>query len=143
MAESITITDTVALDAAELDYSFVRSSGPGGQNVNKVATAAQLRFDVTNSRSLPEGIKSRLRRLAGSRMTLDGVLVIFADTHRSQNRNREEALARFIDLIRRAATPPTPRKPTRPTLASKRRRLEAKSRRSEIKNQRRNLSSLD
>ncbi|WP_245958427.1 alternative ribosome rescue aminoacyl-tRNA hydrolase ArfB [Pelagibacterium sediminicola] len=137
MAESIPITDRIVLDADEIVFSFVRSSGPGGQNVNKVATAAQLRFDVENSPSLPNGIKPRLKRLAGSRMTADGVLIIFADRHRSQNRNREDAIARLADLIRAAAIPPRPRKPTRPTLASKTRRLEAKTRRGAVKSQRR------
>jgi ribosome-associated protein len=143
VTSEIPITDSISLDPAELDFSFVRSSGPGGQNVNKVATAAQLRFDVENSPSLPAGIKPRLKRLAGSRMTTEGVLVIFADTHRSQNRNREEAVDRLVQLIRAAATPPKPRRPTRPTLASKKRRLDAKSRRSEIKSHRRTRPTID
>ncbi len=139
----IPITDRIALDESELDFSFVRSSGPGGQNVNKVATAAQLRFDVENSPSLPDGIKPRLKRLAGSRMTTDGVLIIFADTHRSQSRNREEAITRLVDLIRAAATPPKPRRPTRPTLASRIRRQESKARRSAVKAQRRTRPPME
>jgi len=129
----IPVTNSITLDEREIQESFVRASGPGGQNVNKLATAVQLRFDVERSPALPEGVHARLKTLAGRRLTQDGVLVITAQRHRTQERNRQDALERLIDLIRRAATPPVPRRPTRPTLASKRRRLEAKSRRAGIK----------
>ncbi len=129
----IQVTNTIALDEAELQETFIRASGPGGQNVNKVASAVQLRFDVRQSPSLPEDVKMRLERLAGRRLTQDGVLVITAQRFRAQERNREDALARLVELIRQATERPKPRRPTRPTLASKRRRLEDKGRRSEIK----------
>jgi ribosome-associated protein len=129
----IVVTDDIVLDEREIEESFVRSSGPGGQNVNKVASAVQLRFDVRNSRSLPDDVAVRLMKLAGSRMTQDGVLVIIAQRFRSQDQNRQDALDRLIELIRRAAVRPTPRRKTRPTLASKQRRLESKGRRSRIK----------
>jgi len=129
----IPVTNSITLDEREIQESFVRASGPGGQNVNKLATAVQLRFDVERSPALPEGVRARLKKLAGRRLTQDGVLLITAQRHRTQERNRQDALERLIDLIRRAATPPVPRRPTRPTLASKRRRLEAKSRRAGIK----------
>jgi ribosome-associated protein len=129
----IPVTNSITLDEREIQESFVRASGPGGQNVNKLATAVQLRFDVERSPALPEGVRARLKTLAGRRLTQDGVLVITAQRHRTQERNRQDALERLIDLIRRAATPPVPRRPTRPTLASKCRRLEAKSRRAGIK----------
>src|SRR5947199_6188293 len=108
----IRITDTISLDDSEIEESFVRSSRPGGQNVNKLATAVQLRFDVRRSPSLPERVRERLERLAGRRLTGDGVLVITAQRHRTQERNREDALERLLDLIRRAAEPPPP--PRRP-----------------------------
>lgn len=129
----IEVTATIAIDENEIAESFIRASGPGGQNVNKVATAVQVRFDVRNSPSLPEPVRHRLARLAGSRMTLDGVLIITAEAYRSQEANRRDAVERLVALIRQAATPPTPRRPTRPTHASKRRRLEAKARRAGIK----------
>ena len=127
------ITDEVTIADWELSESFIRSSGPGGQNVNKVSTAVELRFDVARSPSLPEPVRERLMRLAGRRLTQDGVLVLFARAHRSQVRNREAALEALLDLIRRAAVPPVPRRATRPTLASKKRRLEAKTRRGAVK----------
>jgi len=133
----IRITPAIAIREDEIAESFLRASGPGGQNVNKVETAVQLRFDVANSPSLTADVKRRLERLAGSRLTREGVVVITAQRHRTRERNRADALERLIALIRRAAVPPKPRRPTRPTLASKRRRLEQKKRRGGIKGLRR------
>ena len=129
----IPVTDDIVLDEREIEESFVRASGPGGQNVNKVASAVQLRFDVAGSPSLPEPVKARLRTLAGKRLTQDGVIVITAQRFRSQEQNRQDALDRLVELIRRAAVRPTPRRKTKPTLASKQRRLESKIRRSRVK----------
>ncbi len=125
------------LDDSEIEESFVRASGPGGQNVNKVSSAVQLRFDLSGSRSLPVDLRERLARLAGRRLTRDGVIVIIAQRHRTQERNRQDALDRLVTLIRRAAVPPTPRRPTKPSRAAKERRLEAKARRAAIKEKRR------
>jgi ribosome-associated protein len=125
------------LDDGEIQESFVRASGPGGQNVNKVSSAVQLRFDLSGSRSLPEDVRERLARLAGHRLTRDGVIVIIAQRYRTQERNRQDALERLIALIRRAAAPPTPRRPTKPSRAAKKRRLEAKARRATTKERRR------
>ncbi|HEX6981061.1 MAG TPA: alternative ribosome rescue aminoacyl-tRNA hydrolase ArfB [Alphaproteobacteria bacterium] len=139
----IRITERIAIDEREIAERFIRASGPGGQNVNKLATAVQLRFDVRGSRSLPADMRTRVERLAGRRLTQDGVLVITAQRHRTQERNREEALARLVDLLRRAAIPPTPRRATKPTAASKRRRRNEKSRRAAIKALRRAHPTLD
>jgi ribosome-associated protein len=139
----IPVTPFISIDEDELSETFIRGSGPGGQNVNKVATAVQLRFDVRNSLSLPDDVKARLAGLAGRRLTLDGVLVIMANRHRTQERNREDARARLVELIRQATERPKPRRPTRPTLGSKKRRLEAKSQRSEVKRNRGSKPGLD
>jgi ribosome-associated protein len=128
----IRITDSLALDPASLSFSYMRASGPGGQNVNKVSTAAELRYDVANA-PLPEDMKARLRVLAGRQLTLEGVLVIQAQEHRSQERNRETAIAKLVSLLRRAAHRPKRRIATRPTKASKTRRLESKTKRSTTK----------
>src|SRR4249919_3664192 len=133
----IRINDTISIDEGEISESFIRASGPGGQNVNKLATAVQLRFDVRHSPSLPHEVRARLERLAGKRLTRDGVLVITAQRHRTQERNREDALARLVDLIQRATVPPVPRRPTKPSKAEKRRRLEGKVRRGVTKRLRR------
>jgi ribosome-associated protein len=133
----IAITADLALDESEISETFIRASGPGGQNVNKVASAAQLRFDVEASPSLPEGVKARLARLAGKRLTQDGVIVITAKTFRSQDRNREDARDRLVALIRRAAEPPKPRRKTRPSAAQREARLAAKARRGAVKQRRR------
>ena len=133
----IRITPGIAIDEHEIEESFVRASGPGGQNVNKLATAVQLRFNVRGSPSLPGDVRERLEHLAGSRLTRDGYLVIIAQRHRMQGRNREDALERLIDLIRRAAVAPRVRRPTRPTKASRQRRVEAKKHRAGLKQMRR------
>jgi len=129
----IPITATISLDEAELKELFIRSPGPGGQKVNKVATAVQLRLDVGHSRSLPPSVKRRLIRLAGRRVSNEGVLTIEAHRFRARERNREDAMERLIELIRRAAHQPKLRKKTRPTRASQERRLESKRRRAHAK----------
>jgi ribosome-associated protein len=129
----ISVSLTIAIDEREIEENFIRSSGPGGQNVNKLATAVQLRFDVRHSPSLPDGVRERLERLAGKRLTRDGVLIITAQRHRTQERNRQDALDRLLELIREAAIVPVRRRPTRPTMGSRQRRLEGKRRRSTIK----------
>ena len=132
----IPIGDGLALDERDLEESFIRASGPGGQNVNKVASAVQLRFDLRQSRSLPEPVRIRLETLAGRRVSQEGVLVITAQRFRSQERNRQDALDRLVALIRRAAEPPRPRRPTRPSAASRERRLADKAQRARRKAQR-------
>jgi ribosome-associated protein len=132
----IRITDTISIDESELSETFVRSSGPGGQNVNKVSSAVQLRFDVRHSPSLPNDVALRLMRLAGKRLTKEGVIVIIAQAQRDQTRNRAEARERLFALIRQAAVKPKPRRPTKVPKAQKRARLEGKKRRAEIKRHR-------
>ena len=136
----IEVTPHISLDESELEFRSARASGPGGQHVNKSETAIELRFDVRRSPSLPNDVANRLMRLAGSRMTADGVLVIFAQSHRSGLANREDAQARLVELIVKAAEKPKPRKKTKPTKASKERRLEGKSKRSGVKSARGRVS---
>ena len=130
----IPVTRGIAISDDELSEEFVRASGPGGQNVNKVSSAVQLRFDVRRSPNLPDAVKARLERLAGHRLTLDGVIIIAAQRFRMRERNREDALERLLALIREAAVPPPPpRRKTKPTLGSKTRRLDGKTRRAAVK----------
>jgi ribosome-associated protein len=139
----IRVTGHIEIDEREIDEQFVRASGPGGQNVNKLSTAVQLRFDVRHSPSLPADVRTRLERLAGSRLSQDGVLIIIAQRHRTQGRNRQDALDRLLDLIRRAAIAPIKRRPTRPTAGSRERRIEGKKRRAGVKKLRQAKPSFD
>lgn len=136
----IQITPTIAIKEDELHFAFIRSSGPGGQNVNKVSTAVQLRFDAAHSLSLPDDTRQRLIRLAGRRMTEGGFLIIDARRFRSQEKNREDALGRLVTLIRKATEKPKPRRETKPSLSVKKRRLDTKHQRSEVKRLRKSVS---
>ena len=130
----IPINDHIAIDEDELVLKAVRASGPGGQHVNKTSTAVELRFDVWNSPTLPEGVKARVKGIAGRRMNLEGVIVLQAEQHRSQERNRIDAIERLVEILKKAAEPPPPpRKKTRPTYASKLRRLDGKTKRGDVK----------
>ena len=132
----IQVTERIAIGENELDESFIRASGPGGQNVNKVSSAVQLRFNARTSRSLPNDVSIRLQRLAGNRLTNEGVIVITASRHRSQDQNRDEARERLSAMIREAANPPPPRRATKPTKASRKRRVDSKVKRGHIKKMR-------
>ncbi|MBT4750822.1 MAG: aminoacyl-tRNA hydrolase [Rhodospirillaceae bacterium] len=139
----IEITETIAIAESEIEEHFIRSPGPGGQNVNKVETAVQLRFDAAGSPALAPEVLRRLRTLAGQRMTLNGVIIISASRYRSQERNRQDARERLIDLIRQAATPPKMRKATRPSHAAKRKRMDTKRQRALTKKTRGRVRDSD
>jgi ribosome-associated protein len=138
----IRVSRSIAIDDSEIVLEFIRSSGPGGQNVNKVATAVRLRFDVRRSRSLPPDVRERLLRIAGKRISADGILTIRAQRHRTQEANRRDAVGRLVELVRRAGEKPRPRRKTKPTAASKSRRLETKRLRSRTKGARRSVHDV-
>src|SRR5712692_403574 len=139
----IRIDERISIDDSELKERFIRASGPGGQNVNKLASAVQLRFDARGSPNLPDDVRARLERLAGRRLTRQGVIVITAQRHRTQERNRQDALDRLIELIERAAVAPVPRRKTKPTRGARERRLESKKRRGSIKGLRQGKPGLE
>jgi ribosome-associated protein len=139
----IRIDERISIEERELEERFIRASGPGGQNVNKLASAVQLRFDVRGSPNLPDDVRSRLERIAGRRLTRQGVLVISAQRHRTQERNRQDALGRLIELIRRAAVAPLPRRATKPSAGARERRLQSKKRRGSVKDLRQTKPELE
>lgn len=139
----IRIDERISIEERELEERFIRASGPGGQNVNKLASAVQLRFDVRGSPNLPDDVRSRLERMAGRRLTRQGVLVISAQRHRTQERNRQDALDRLIELIRRAAVAPLPRRATKPSAGARERRLQSKKRRGSVKDLRQTKPDLE
>jgi len=139
----IRVTPSISIAERELEEHFIRAPGPGGQNVNKLASAVELRFDVRRSPSLPDDVRARLERLAGNRLTREGVLVIDAHRHRTQARNRQDARERLVDLIKRAAVAPVPRRATTPTAGSREQRLQSKKRRAAIKGLRQKNPALE